>query len=66
MKLGILIIALIFAVIEWFAESREKLRLIYLTKPLTMVLLLVWLFIISLHGNALGTNLIWFLIGMGL
>jgi uncharacterized membrane protein YhhN len=65
---GLLIVGLIFAGFEWYAEFREHKWLIYLSKPFVMVFVITWMTVQinfnSLIGNEVMFPIIWFLLGM--
>ncbi len=65
---GVLLSALFLAILEWIGEHKRIRWLIYLTKPLVLLTLLIWIEAqIRLSGFAhagFGTPLGWFLVGL--
>jgi uncharacterized membrane protein YhhN len=64
----LIIVALIFAVLEWFFEYRKNKKGIYLTKPTVMILLIAFLwFYADVPALAFGLTtsaVIWFVLGL--
>jgi uncharacterized membrane protein YhhN len=67
-KMILIIFALIFAVFEWIGEYKANKKLIFLTKPTVMVLLIVWVWTYSDFINLTSVSatfpLVWFLVGL--
>lgn len=64
----ILIAVLIFAVLEWFFEYKKNRQGIYLTKPTTMMLLIIWVWFYAdvprLMSGINTSSVIWFIFGL--
>ena len=64
----ILIVVLIFAVLEWFFEYKKNRQGIYLTKPTTMILLIIWVWFYAdvprLISGINTSSVIWFILGL--
>jgi uncharacterized membrane protein YhhN len=64
----IVIVALIFAVLEWFFEYKKNRLGIYLTKPTMMILLIIWVWfyadIPALMTSSNTSGVIWFVLGL--
>ena len=67
---GLLVVFLISAVLEWAGEHRKERWLIYISKPVALIALMVWVWArigetgANLTGRKFG--LVWFVIGLGL
>jgi len=61
----ILGLAFFAALIDWFAVWKKNRSLEGFAKPLTMVLLITWVFFFGLQEKVLDTNLVYFVIGLG-
>ena len=65
---SLLVIALIFAGLEWYFEYQKNLRGIYLTRPVVMLLLITFLwFYVDVPRVIVGLNtsaVIWFIFGL--
>jgi uncharacterized membrane protein YhhN len=63
-----LLITIVFAIFEWIGEAKEKSWVIYFSKPLVIISLLIWIFTtINLPQflNSIGRNrLVWFVVGL--
>ena len=64
----ILFAVLIFAVLEWFFEYKKNRLGIYLTKPTTMFLLIIWLWFFAdvplLISGVNSSLVVWFILGL--
>jgi uncharacterized membrane protein YhhN len=60
MDFPILLLAFIFALLDWFAVARKLKWLEFIAKPGVMIVLLVWLWLVSRFQGAL----IWFALGL--
>jgi uncharacterized membrane protein YhhN len=64
----LLIIAIVFAIIEWFAELRWIRWMIYFFKPAVMIVIISWITLQvdfnNLVGNEVMFPIVWFLVGM--
>lgn len=54
-------LALVFAILEWYAELKKQPMGIFLTKPTTMLFLIAWVFF---FGQTFTFPLMWFGIGL--
>jgi uncharacterized membrane protein YhhN len=59
-------LALVSALLDWYAVWKKNRRMEGVVKPLTMVFLIAWVFLFGQEEAILSTNLIYFLIGLGL
>jgi uncharacterized membrane protein YhhN len=59
MEYGILLIALILAIVDWFAVDRKWRTLEYICKPAVMIILIIWL----VQQGSLSNWMIWFVLG---
>lgn len=63
-----LLITIVFAIFEWIGEAKEKSWVIYFSKPMVIISLLIWIFTtINLPQllNSTGRNrLVWFVVGL--
>ncbi|MBN1665832.1 MAG: lysoplasmalogenase [Anaerolineales bacterium] len=57
----LIILVFVFAFLEWFAEVRQNQRLIYVSKPAVMLLLIVWVWYLTGLPEA-GVR--WFVLGL--
>ena len=57
----ILVLALLFAILEWVAEVRSNQMGIFWTKPTMMILLITW---VVVSGDPLSLPFGWFVIGL--
>lgn len=57
----LLIIAAVFAALEWYAEYKKNKTLIYLSKPTMMVFLIAWVFV---YSGVSTFPLLWFVIAL--
>lgn len=60
----LLVLALICALVDWYSVWQKNRRIEGVVKPLTMIFLISWVFFFGLDENILGTNLVYFLIGL--
>jgi len=60
MNIAFLLLALVVAGLEWLAEEKRQLWLIYITKPAVMVLVLLWLWSV----NGFQGDILWFTMGI--
>jgi alkenylglycerophosphocholine/alkenylglycerophosphoethanolamine hydrolase len=64
----LLIIAIILAIIEWIGEDRKIQKMIYSTKPLVLITLLIWIFshinLSTLFGYGDLSPILWFIFGI--
>ena len=64
----LLLAVFFFSIIEWIGEFRKDVNLIRLSKPLVLIMLLVWCFVQVdfnvLHPGDYGFRIVWFMVGL--
>lgn len=67
---GLLVVFFTAAVLEWVGEHRENQRLIYASKPVALLSLMVWVWVrmgaAGVRMTSLKPGLTWFVMGLGL
>lgn len=58
--------ALICALVDWYSVWQKNRQIEGVVKPLTMIFLISWMYFLGLDENILRTNLVYFIIGLGL
>ena len=59
-------LAFICALIDWYSVWQKNRKIEVVVKPLTMVFLISWIYFFGLDENIIETNLVYFIIGLGL
>jgi uncharacterized membrane protein YhhN len=60
----ILAITFLFALLEWFAVTKDYRKLEYLVKPATMIALIAWVVTSMMEASNLSSALVWFVVGL--
>ena len=57
-------VVLFFAVLEWVSEAKKNYKLMYLSKPSAMVVLIAWVLLTAGQVEVSSSGLNWFVVGL--